>query len=376
MIEQDNQYSPLKILRHTDFMEDLKRFQSHPTPTWVPAPIKVMLVLSDLCNQDCSFCAYRIPQNLSSELFVLRDSAKAVIDHNPKRFFPVERSLDLIAELADIGTKSLILTGGGEPTVSPAFDQVVEAAKSRGMKVGLITNGQLLNRGGTLTAAAKCDWVRISVDASNAETYAKMRRVSQGSWLTLKMNVAALNSVRKEINPTMQLGFGFVVTADNQEEILAASRIAHEWEFDNFRISSFSSTETTEQTPYWHEAIKLARETELWYMGTGLQVYNQIGERHDQQTSVPKNKTCHYQQAATFIGADMNVYRCCLLSYNNRGIVGSIKDQPFWKLWRSADRIHDIVNFDATGCTNCTYQRENEALAYAVSKHVADEDFV
>ena len=58
----DHLYSQLKPVFWLDRLHSLR-------DGIAPAPVHVQLVLSDLCNQDCGFCAYRMSSGLSNELF-------------------------------------------------------------------------------------------------------------------------------------------------------------------------------------------------------------------------------------------------------------------------------------------------------------------
>ena len=67
----------MKVYWHRDRLDALARGE-------VPSPTQVQLIISDLCNQDCSFCAYRMSGNLSNELFgEAREDGS--INNNPNR---------------------------------------------------------------------------------------------------------------------------------------------------------------------------------------------------------------------------------------------------------------------------------------------------
>ena len=57
---------------------------------------------------------------------------------------PIETVKRRLDKLADLGT-TVITISGGEPLMHPEIDQVVAHVRSRGMIVGMITNGFLLN---------------------------------------------------------------------------------------------------------------------------------------------------------------------------------------------------------------------------------------
>ena len=60
------------------------------------------------------------------------------------------------------------------------------------------------------------------------------------------------------------------------------------------------------------------------------------------------------------------MYRCCVLSYNERGLVGSLKGRSFADLWLSQDRMNAMMAFDARGCDRCQFNGINRVLDYAM----------
>jgi hypothetical protein len=77
-----------------------------------------------------------------------------------------------------------------------------------------------------------------------------------------------------------------------------------------------------------------------------------------------------------FLGADQNVYRCCVLAFNERGKVGSIKGQRFRDLWESQAKRDDYAAFDARGCERCMFNQKNRTIGYALAESPAHVNFV
>ena len=105
-------YAVNKALWHQDRLADLREGR-HPYPT------HLHLVLADLCNLDCGYCAFRAGGSISTELFAVRDGEGAVIQHNPNRFLDAEVARRTLGDCASMGIRAVEFTGGGEPTVHP-----------------------------------------------------------------------------------------------------------------------------------------------------------------------------------------------------------------------------------------------------------------
>lgn len=126
------------------------------------------LIISDICNHSCSFCSV----------------LTRVGDTLP--FNVIEQYLDKIIPL---GLKSVIISGGGNPILYKCketkknFDDVVNMVHSKGLEIGLITNGVKMKeypdgRKSWITVKPetldKCTWIRISMaglDHEEKEVY-------------------------------------------------------------------------------------------------------------------------------------------------------------------------------------------------------------
>ena len=162
-------------------------------------PVSVELSLTSQCHQNCVWC-----------------SDRALRDRSPDRLDLT--LLDrLFEDLAKGGTLGVTIEGGGEPTLSPFFPAAARAARSRGLAVGLITNGRGLFRPGlSLDDYRHFEWIRVSLDATGPETYRALKGTD--GWTEVMDNLARLAALR----PGLTLGAGYVLTNRNdQPEALA-----------------------------------------------------------------------------------------------------------------------------------------------------------
>jgi MoaA/NifB/PqqE/SkfB family radical SAM enzyme len=361
-------YSPLKALRHLDVLQAVR--EGRPA-----RPVHVEMILSDLCNHACAFCSFRDPNYSSSQLFRthepdskrgLRHPGLEAFNFNPKRFMPTEKALEILDDCKAMGVGAIQFTGGGEPTLHPDFVQILEAAHAHGFAVSLVTNGVKLGDRSTQAATdavRRAAWLRVSLDAATAETYTRIRRCPDWHF------EAACNAVREFAgSPGRVVGVGFVVTPDNWREIFDGAKLARELGADNIRIGAQFSAEDERLFAGFHaEAAALAREAEA-LTRPGFTVVNRFSEKLDDlRQRAPDYDRCGYQQFTTFIGADCNVYRCCVQAYNERGIVGSVKDRRFRDLWLSDERAESMAMFKASDCDRCQFNRINSVINYATS---------
>ena len=342
-------------------------------------PKQVQVILSDLCQQDCSFCAYRMSGYSSNELFV-GDSPLAKYGHsNPVRFMPPDRALRLMDELKEAGVLAVQFTGGGEPTLGPNHEAVFRRSLELGLSAALVSNGIRWSdvlRGDILPAFK---WVRMSLDAGTPETYASIRRCSPNHWDIALRNATSLAGHIQTQKSACLLGIGWVVTPENYREIVEGVRIAEQTGARYVRMSAMFNPNG--EVPYaniWREIKESIAEAKRRYEGPGFQVHDLFGERLDDlRQGKPDYRVCSYQNYTSYIGADLRPYRCCVLAYNHRGIIadGSLVSTDFKTFWQSEARRADFASFDARGCERCQFNGKNAAMAYILEKEVVHEQF-
>jgi MoaA/NifB/PqqE/SkfB family radical SAM enzyme len=361
-------YSPLKVFHHQGRLKVLREGGQ-------PAPAQVQLVISDFCNQNCSFCSYRWEGYTSNELFrVIREDGTA--DNNPKRMIPLGKCLEILDDCRDMGVGAVQITGGGEPTAHPDHPTIFEAVLDRGLDLALVTNG-VIQRDGVPELLTRAKWVRVSIDAGNAETYARVRRVPASQFAKVWANVRRLCEARDTARSDVVIGVGFVVTRDNWREVVDAAGMARDAGADNIRISAvFQPDDERYFDGFQAEAAELCRKAaEL--SGGRFRVFNMFGDRTADLTQhAPNYSFCGYQHFATYIAATLQVFRCCVTSYSSRGLVGSIAGQRFRDLWESQGKRDDYAAFDARGCDRCMFNEKNRTIAYAASQDPPHVNFV
>lgn len=329
-------YSQNKPLYHIDQLQALREGK-------VPAPIHVQIVLSDLCNQDCSFCAYRMSAGLSREMF---GTAKT---HNPNRKIPTKKAIEILDDCAAMGVKAIQFTGGGEPTVHPDHIEIFRHAQALGMQTALVTNGVKML---PVPEILNMQWVRVSVDAGSEDDYKRIRRVSGVHW---RKSWAAIESMR-EFGYEGTLGVGFVVTPENYRGICNATWLARKAGASNIRIGAVFSSDGIGFYGDCVEDITYEIEKAKRLSSDSFQVIDLFGRRlGDLEGGSPEHPFCGYQYFTTYIGGDLNVYRCCNTAYTPKGLLGSLVDTRFADLLPKWE-------LDARTCTACQFKGQNEAI--------------
>ena len=185
-------------------------------------PVSINLDLTQACNFSCPFCV---------------DSS--II--NSGKSFNLETIKKTLEILHAKGLLSVILLGGGEPTLYKDFVAVVQEIKKKQLQVGIVTNGTKLDRIAEAVELLKeKDWIRISLDAAREETFKALHRPK--TKVTLKRILGQAQKI-KQMNPKVSLGYSFVIIWEgvevqgkelpsNLDEMPEAVTLAREYSFD------------------------------------------------------------------------------------------------------------------------------------------------
>ena len=155
-IESHEQHEKKKV----DFTEE--KLLLHPSKVksimendLTSAPISLEVSLTSTCNIDCTWCVDKD----------WRGNHSGTIDKDVL--------LSALKEFAEMGTKGVVIEGGGEPSVHPKFREIIEGALDLGLAVGLITNGTNFKE---FDLVPRMEWIRVSLDASTTEEYLRAKK--------------------------------------------------------------------------------------------------------------------------------------------------------------------------------------------------------
>lgn len=356
-------YSDLKPLWHIEKIQSLRDGKRI-------VPSQVQLIISDLCNQDCSFCSYRMSNGFSSEQFVQRLPG-GKINRNPNRMIPYEKAIEILGDCAEAGVKAIQFTGGGEPTAHPRHLDIFKRALDLGMEAGLVTNGLVL-RESWKDVLPRFSWIRVSLDAGDRESYASIRRAKASDFAKVLGNIKEIAATC----PKALVGVGYTVTPENYNGISAGIASAF-WSGASYvRISAMFSTEGISPFTEIYPIIKdqIARAKNKWE-NESFKVVDLFGDRiHDLEQHAPDYEFCGYQQFNVYVGGNLKVYRCCTTAYTLHGEVGDLSKTRFLDWLRTSDA--EYTGFNARSCRTCQFNGKNRAINYAVGREPLHVHFV
>lgn len=342
-------YSPSKIGWHTTQVAQMQRGER-------VTPVSMQLLLSDLCNQDCEWCAYRASAGLSKDLFAGPDGEK-----NPKRMIPTWKAEEIIDDAISIGYRSIIFTGGGEPTVHPAHIQLMTRSLKGGLSISLNSNGVLLRQGWRDTYP-RMAYIRFSVDAGSAKAYSETRGVGLTAYDLVLENITRVVEVCEEEESECVLGAGFVVSPVTVLDLDVGIQRLLDCGLEYVRLASVQATTSAYTAEEWVLCMNACRGVAIKY---GEKVVNLFESAQGER---PRYQPCRFQEVVTYVGADLTIYRCCYTAYTENGVTASLKDQRLMDWYNDPETRADFQAFDARSCNVCPLNAKNETMNYLAGK--------
>lgn len=218
-----------------------KRGESLPPlpSSWGPTSINLDLTTS--CNYACDHCV---------DIFHLNTNHRYVHD----------QLMASLKHLISRNLRSVILIGGGEPTVYPKFSEVVEFLKASGVQVAIVSNGS--RNESILQIADKLngrDWVRLSLDSGTDETFIAMHKPKGRKPKQLSEICAEIAQIRTR-NPSLSIGFSYIITWEgstgpkgdrivpNIHEVPLAAQLARDSGFSYISYKAFLAKDGDTET--------------------------------------------------------------------------------------------------------------------------------
>ena len=259
-------------------------------------PITADIFLNSACNNKCPYCTYaRYKQRCST-------------------YMTFEAFKDNINILLANGVKGVILTGGGEPTISPDFDKITNFLEQNSIPYGINTNFNVFK-------AIKPNYLKISLDGYDRESYQKARGVD-------KYNTVIENIKRyilfKQVNK-LKTSIGLQTVATNVEDVQKFYEAHKGLHVDYFNIRPMEST----CGEYYDSNETLSKRLKI------LEYLQDIQEKdkrvcinykwHEIWTQFDK---CYANFSQIAINENSEVMYCCHKPYE---IIGKLTDIDIWE---------------------------------------------
>ena len=351
---------PISSVRKIERQFDVYNFSCEPSQTYIANGIAV------------HNCAYRASNGLSSKNFGIIENGEW--NHNPNRMIPPEKAREIIRDAASLGVKSVIWTGGGEPTVFPGHLDIFKESMDLGLDASLNTNGAVF-RDGWRDVFPRMAYVRFSVDAANANDYARDRHVSPAQYNTVLTNMKSLTKEVCSQQSECVVGAGYVVTPRNWSNVIEGVGRIKDTGVQYVRMASMQSTlgVSAYHGDTWKWANEEVQKAKAIYEDESFSV---ISMTEEAMGGRPDYQLCGFQHFVTYIAASLKIFRCCYTAHTDIGEIGSLENQSFSEWIKSEQCKRELWEFDAKRCVTCPLDGKNRTILYMINSDPLHVNFV
>lgn len=349
------------------FRIDSTKIHFHPShvaqvmeaDTWEKAkkvyPIYWEITTSAACNHRCSFCsvdAIGYPAILMNHRVLC----------------------DRMFEAHQLGVKSVMFGGTGEPLLHKSINPIVRSASRSGLDTAFTTNGVLLNK----LELELCSWVKVSLNAGTRESYAAIHKTDEKDWDTVWRNIKDATQ-RKG---SCAVGVQCVVLPENYREMDALARLSLDAGADYLVLKPYSqATFSIVQREVDYRPMRdYLNGVASAHTGPGFEVVvrtnaitNEITGKHNFDKCRATPFTWVYSMA------NGDVFTCSAHLLDHKFCIGNLNTQSFQEIWEGDKRRENwemMKEFDIHNCRlSCRMAQANTYLEQ-LAHGVAHQNFV
>jgi GTP 3',8-cyclase len=331
-------------------------------------PLYVEISPVGACNHRCTFCAVDY------------------IGYNPARL-SVDIAERALSEMGQLGVKSVMFAGEGEPMLHTDIDRMVIAAAKAGIDTAMTTNASVLNEKFVENALPLMSWIKASINAGTAETYAKIHRTKERDFQRVLANLKTLANARRQHNYSCAIGAQIVLLPDNAQEVETLAHICRdEIGLDYLVVKpysqhSFSITKIYEGIDY--QSFKsMGDKLRLLNTDSFSVVFRENTMKKHDEGEETRYKKCNATPFFwAYLMATGALYGCSAYLLDKRFEYGNINEASFKEIWEGERRRENFKlvrhELDIHECRlNCRMDEVNRYLDRLIRQDVPHINFI
>lgn len=329
-------------------------------------PIYMEIAPTGACNHRCTFCA---------------------VDYigYKTNFLDVDVLRQRVPELAEMGVKSIMYAGEGEPFLHKQISDIVVLTKEAGIDVAFTTNASLMPKNFLDQALQHVSWIKVSINAGTADTYSNIHRTKPAHFDNAVANMKKIVEARKAQGYGVNIGAQCLLLPENAHEIRTLAELCRdEIGLDYLVVKPYSQHDFSETRIYekvdYSQFFEMEKELEglatedfdLVFRSNAMRKYVS-GERYSRCHSVPL--------LWAFIMADGTVSGCSCYLLDERFEYGNINENTFAEIWHGEKRekafyfVRDELNVESCR-KNCRMDESNRYLNKLIDEKPEHLNFI
>lgn len=310
---------------------DRQKLSYHPreVSSWLTTgnsqgPIYTEMELSSRCNCQCMFCGVDHVVNKSSVDIGLEDAKR------------------IISDLEELGNKSVMFCGHGEPLLNPACLEVIRFASER-MNTSVTTNGLLLTEE-NIGLIDGLDWIRFSVNGTSPDNYAWIHGIQSNAFEKVLGSISLAVRRKQSLGLLTTIGVQLVLLNENAAGLLEFAKRLKQVGVDYFSVKPYSrllnsgNSLTVDYESLCHYGDKLqALENEQFRI-----IFRESAMARVKETK--PYRTCYGTDFMCFISANGDVWECNDHVGDSRFMVGNAIVDRLPRIWSGRRRKEVLHN--------------------------------
>ena len=322
--------------------------------------IHVRIEPTELCNFSCKFCVTQDPERLKS---IQKDGYVA---GNKK--FDLNRLLDLLDELKEIGVKAISYVAVGDPLMYPGIDKVLKKSVKLNFDLGLTSNFGMPLKDDVIETLGNFKWLRWSMNGGSKKVYLRTNnprgKNPDQAYENAKKNISRLVKQKKINNNQTLINASYVVSQWNQEDVENAAALGRELNINNlfFRPDMMPMKERSETPLEILRANERILNRAKEYEANNFKIHIET-ERENDVLKVDDDKlVCFYSNHSIYIASNGDVYPCCYTRINPKFVTGNISNINFKDFWKDKNNCESYKKITLNTCPSCPYNEINKNL--------------